>query len=59
MIITRHGVNFLDPDQKRKCFFSRSIQESVDLIAFLFDVEANGKFYCRHIVDIPRIKFSI
>ncbi|MCK5516073.1 MAG: hypothetical protein KAI39_04290 [Desulfobulbaceae bacterium] len=35
------------------------IYESVDLIAFLFDVEANGKFYRRHIVDIPRIKFFI
>ncbi len=36
-----------------------SIYESVDLIAFWFDVEINGKFYRRHIVDIPRIKFFI
>ncbi len=35
------------------------IYESVDLIAFLFDVEVNGKFYRRHMVDIPRIKFFI
>ena len=35
------------------------IYESVDLIAFWFDVEINGKFYHRHIVDIPRIKFFI
>ncbi len=34
------------------------IYESVDLIGFLSDVEAYGKFYHRHIVDIPRIKFS-
>ncbi len=33
--------------------------ESVDLIAFLFNIEANKKFYHRHIVDIPRIKFLV
>jgi hypothetical protein len=38
---------------------ARDIDESVDLIAFLFDVEANEKFYRRHIFDIPRIKFFI
>ena len=33
--------------------------ESVDLIGFLSDIEAYGKFYHRHIVDIPRMKFFI
>ncbi|MCP3890208.1 MAG: hypothetical protein GY702_15255 [Desulfobulbaceae bacterium] len=36
-----------------------AIDESVDLIAFLFNIEANKKFYHRHIVDIPRIKFLV
>ncbi len=33
--------------------------ESVDLIAFLFNIEANKKNYHRHIVDIPRIIFLV
>ncbi len=44
------------------------MDESVDLIEFLFDIEANEKFYRRcpernalgvHIVNIPRIKFFV
>ncbi|MCP3887273.1 MAG: hypothetical protein GY702_00140 [Desulfobulbaceae bacterium] len=38
---------------------TEGIYESVDLIAFLFNIEANKKFYHRHIVDIPRIKFLV
>jgi len=35
------------------------IHESVDLIGFSFKVEAYEKFYHRHMVDIPRIKFFV
>jgi hypothetical protein len=35
------------------------IIESVDLRGFSFKVEAYKKFYHRHIVDIPRIKFFV
>jgi len=35
------------------------INESVDLIGFSFEIEAYEKFYHRHIVDIPRIKFFL
>jgi len=38
---------------------SPDIYESVDLIGFSFEVEAYEKFYHRHIVDIPRIKFFV
>ncbi len=39
--------------------YPANIDESVDLIAFLFNIEANKKFYHRHIVDNPRIKFLV
>ena len=35
------------------------IDESVDLIGFSFEVKAYEKFYHRHMVDIPRIKFFV
>ncbi len=35
------------------------IAESVDLIAFLFNIEANKKFYHRHIVDISESRASL
>jgi len=35
------------------------IYESVDLLGFSFKVEAYEKFYHRHIIDIPRIKFFV
>jgi len=35
------------------------IDEPVDLIRFSFEVKAYEKFYHRHIVDIPRIKFFV
>ncbi len=53
-------VEFLK-DRHRKAIKKKAIildiHESVDLKVFLFDVEANGFFYRRHMVDIPRIKF--
>ncbi len=36
-----------------------SMDESVDLIGFLFEIKAYEKFYHRHMVDIPRIKFFV
>ncbi len=39
--------------------YSDTIYESVDLIAFLFNIEANKKIYHRHIIDIPRINFLV
>ncbi len=35
------------------------INESVDLIAFLCNIEANKKFYHRHIVDISESRASL
>ncbi len=44
--------------RRKKRAFS-TINESVDLIAFLFNIEANKKFYHRHIVDISESRASL
>ncbi len=44
---------------ERRLFHLYNINESVDLITFLFDIEANEKSYRRHIVDILRIKLFV
>jgi len=36
-----------------------TMYESVDLIGFSFEIKAYKKFYQRHIIDIPRIKFLV
>ncbi len=38
---------------------STNSYESVDLIAFLFNIEANKKFYHRHIIDISESRASL
>ncbi len=35
------------------------MDESVDLIAFLFNIEANKKIYHRHIIDISESRASL
>ncbi len=50
------------PTKGKKCVCDKkriSINESVDLIEFSFEIEAYQKIYHRHIVDIPRIKFLV
>jgi len=45
--------------QRLSCCSRDEYNESVDLIGFSFEVKAYEKFYHRHIVDIPRIKFFV